>query len=162
MGALPASRDSGMWNAARPDSPRLPGTITSLASLLLKVCPMRHLPRFLSAPAITLLTLPFLACDPIASMKGTVNRPSGAPVAGAKVSITCSSLDGGGIGATTDTQGEFSARKIGCIEKDCDIDVAILGEPVRHFPSADHCISGGPDCCRVIQANLIVPEAGSS
>ena len=108
-----------------------------MALLLLKVGTMRNLPRFLSAVAITVLTLPLLACDPEASMKGTVDRQTGAPVAGAKVSITCSSLDGGGIAATTDAQGTFSANKIGCIDKQCDIDVAISGEPVRHFPSSD-------------------------
>lgn len=122
---------------------------------------MSQLPRFLSAVAITLLALPLLACDPNVSMRGTVDRPSGAPVAGAKVSITCSSLDGGGIAATTDAQGAFSANKIGCVDKKCDIDVAVSGEPVRHFPSSDYCAGGDPACCSVIQANLTVPETGS-
>ena len=78
-----------------------------------------------------------------------------------KVGITCSSLDGGDMVATTDAQGAFSANKIGCIDKKCDIDVAVSGEPVRHFPSGDYCASGGPSCCSVIRANLTIPETGS-
>ena len=122
---------------------------------------MVHLPRFLSSAVVVLLTLPLLACDPEASMKGTVDRPSGVPVAGAKVSITCSSFDGGGMAATTDAQGGFSASKIGCIDNACDIEVAVSGEPVRHFPVGDYCTNGGPRCCRSIQADLAIPEMGS-
>jgi hypothetical protein len=132
-----------------------------MALLLLKTGTMRHLARLLLAAGIALLALLLIACDPVASMKGTVDRPSGAPVAGANVSITCSSLDGGGIAAATDAHGAFSANKIGCIDKKCDIDVAVSGEPIRHFPSGDYCASGEDTCCRAIQANLTIPETGA-
>jgi hypothetical protein len=132
-----------------------------MASLLLKTGTMRYLARLLLAAVIALLALPLMACDPVASMKGTLDRPSGTPVAGAKVSITCSSLSGGSMASTTDAHGAFSGSQIGCIDKKCDIDVAVSGEPVRHFPSGDYCASGDPTCCSVIQANLTIPETGS-
>lgn len=112
--------------------------------------------RFLPTAALLLL-----ACDPVMSMKGVVARPDGTPVAAATVSVACSSLDGHSISATTNTQGAFSATKIGCVEKDCSIDVTVSGEPVRHFPSPDYCTNLDGTCCRTIQADLTIPAAGS-
>jgi hypothetical protein len=54
-----------------------------------------------------------------------------------------------------------TTNKIGCIDKKCDIDVAVSGEPIRHFPSGDYCASGENTCCRAIQANLTIPETGA-
>jgi hypothetical protein len=98
-----------------------------------------------------------LACDPTVSLKGSVMRPDGTPVAGAKVSIACSSLSGGSISAMTDVRGAFSTTNIGCVEKDCSIDVAVSGEPVQHFPPKNYCTNLDGTCCRAIQANLTIP-----
>lgn len=120
------------------------------------VSPRAYLP-LVSAIALVLLVV---ACDPIASMSGTVKRADGVPVSDATVSISCKSLDGWGMSATTNAQGEFSASKIGCIDKNCGIDVAVEGEPTRQFPSADYCASDcGVPCPRTIRADLTIPAA---
>lgn len=103
-----------------------------------------------------------LACDPIASMSGSVHRADRSPVAGASVTIECSSLDSGRITATTDSQGRFSATKIGCFDKMCNIDVAVTGEPIRSFPSAQYCTGDCDQSCpRAIEADLTIPDVSS-
>jgi hypothetical protein len=98
------------------------------------------------------------ACDPHASMSGTVKHIDESPVSGATVSITCDSLDEGSMKATTDAEGTFSASKIGCIDKKCTIDVADSGEPIRRFPTADYCVAKCNDSCpSAIEAALRIP-----
>jgi hypothetical protein len=112
------------------------------------------------SPAFLLaITSVLLGCDPHASMSGTVRRQNGSPVPGAKVTITCSSLDGGRMTATTNTQGAFSASRIGCIDKQCGIDVSVTGEPTRRFATAEYCAADcGDSCPSAIKADLTIPD----
>jgi hypothetical protein len=94
-------------------------------------------------------------------MSGTVKRQDGSPVSGATVMITCSSLDQAKMSAVTNAQGAFSANKIGCIDKQCSLDVAVTGEPSRRFGTADCCASDCDDSCPSrIEANLTITDAG--
>jgi hypothetical protein len=122
---------------------------------------MRILLRWLPAFVIPLTSL-LMGCDPHASMSGTVKRQDGSPVVGARVSIRCSSLDGGNMSATTNAQGAFSASKIGCIDKQCGLEVVVAGEPTRQFPTAEYCARDcGDPCPSAIQADLTLPDPGS-
>jgi hypothetical protein len=95
-------------------------------------------------------------CDPQFTLHGTVERPRGEKVAGARVSITCDGLDGGHVEATSDANGAFSASKIGSVQTSCPIDVAVVAEPIRHFPSARYCLDLEGDSCLAIDATLVL------
>jgi hypothetical protein len=83
------------------------------------------------------------SCNPTFHFDGSVERPNGAKVAGASVSITCRGLDEGKVEAAADENGKFSTTKAGSVRRDCPIDVLAWSEPARHFSSAQYCVDWG-------------------
>ncbi len=64
--------------------------------------------------------LGFVACDPGVRVSGRVVDPNSQPVSGATVRARCEERDFSGLKeATTDTEGRFELRGLGCLPRTC-------------------------------------------
>lgn len=100
-----------------------------------------------------------LACDPGFDISGTVSDKFGAPIASVTVNLECPVRSHHNRNVLTDKSGKFQIRRIGCLERDCNVSMQQKGSDSKQYKVRDYCYKTHPACgqgCNVVKIDAIL------